>query len=88
MSDHPNELIGYSETVLATLYNIEDHRPAYCDRCGRYHNDDYGCELCGKCDCDEVTCRFEDGQIKLPCINESCELEHFIDEWIDCSSGG
>jgi hypothetical protein len=39
MPDNPNELIGYSETVLATLYNIEDHRPAYCNECGSYHKD-------------------------------------------------
>ena len=79
-----SELIGYSEEVLTTLYNVEDHRPAYCDRCCSYHGNDAGCDLCGDCMCDEVTCRYEDGQIKLPCDNDGCDLEHYITE--DCNA--
>ena len=79
----PNsELIGYDEEVLATLYNIEDHRPAYCDVCGSYHGSASECNVCGDCTCDGVIHRYEDGEIKLPCDNDGCDLEHYITE--DC----
>ena len=46
-------LNGYDPQGIADVYDVRDHRPAYCDECGCHHRDDDPRAYCNAEACDE-----------------------------------